>query len=137
MSSYLSFFIVPKRKSKKEAKKHIMIASYSRNTDIYQYFSDNISPVFNGFETHYTSLTQEKVNTVMQDIIKGIGSARSRLTEYEKYASDNPDYIDSIIETKETIQDLECLKGIVSFIDEMVRGITFYGEIEEVCCNRD
>ena len=57
--------------------------------------------------------------------------------EYEKYAKDNPNYIQEIIELKQYISDLQYTQGEVCFIEEMVDGIDFYDEIEEVCCNID
>ena len=38
MSSYLTFYAVPKE----EGTKPISLISYSRNNEIYQYFNDNI-----------------------------------------------------------------------------------------------
>ena len=122
MSSYLSIYIVPKRKSDKEEKKHIIVAAFSRNSEIYQYFNENIHPAYNGNKEHpYTIIT----------------SSKDRLMEYEKYAKDNPDYIQEIIELKQYISDLQYTQGEVCFIEEMVDGIDFYDEIEEVCCNID
>ena len=60
MSSYLSVYIVPKRKSEEEEKKHILILSYSRSSDIYRYFDENIHPAFIDIEdTRYTILDKE------------------------------------------------------------------------------
>ena len=139
MSSYLSFYIVPKRKSQKEPKKHIILTAYSRSTEIYQYFDENIHPAFVGSskETPYTTLTSEKVNCVLQDFDKDISAASSRLAEYEKYAPNNPDYIQEIIEQKEFINDLKYWRDKTSFIEDIVEDLNCYGEIEEVCCNID
>ena len=139
MSSYLSFYIVPKRKSQKEPKKHIILTAYSRSTEIYQYFDENIHPVFVGSskETPYTTLTSEKINCVLQDFDKDISAASSRLAEYEKYAPNNPDYIQEIIEQKEFINDLKYWRDKTSFIEDIVEDLNCYGEIEEVCCNID
>lgn len=57
--------------------------------------------------------------------------------EYEKYARDNPDYIQEIIELKQYISDLQYTQGKVTFIEDMIDDIDFYEEIEEVCCNID
>ena len=57
MSSYLTFYIVPK-----EGNKPIALLNYSRNNDIYQYFVDNVKVAFIGMEENpqYTELTEEK-----------------------------------------------------------------------------
>ena len=84
MSSYLSIYIVPKRKTKDEPKKYIILTAYSRNTDIYKYFNDIISPTYN--EDEYTSLTKNSVSMVLDSFKEEIDSANKRLVEYEKYA---------------------------------------------------
>ena len=70
MSSYLSFYIVPKRKSDTEKKQHIILTSFSRNSDIYQYFWENINPAYCGMEEKYTTLTKENVKSVIDDFEK-------------------------------------------------------------------
>lgn len=135
MSSYLSFFIVPKRKSEKEKKQHIIIATYCRSSDVYQYFDENIHPVWAGNEEKYTTITSSEINEVLKDLDSDIAKTKSRLTEYEKYASSNPDYIQEIIETKEYLHDLEYTKAKISFIEDMLDDMDSYEEIEEICCH--
>jgi len=135
MSSYLSFFIVPKRKSGKEKKKHIILASYSRNTEIYQYFDENVHPTYCGSDREYTTLTSESVASVLSDFEEDISKSKTRLNEYEKYVKDNPEYIDDIISMKEYISDLEYWKAKASFLADMLSDMDCYEEIEEICCN--
>lgn len=136
MSSCLSIYIVPKRKSEEEEKKHIIVAAFFRNSEIYQYFSENINPVYIGNKEHpYTTITKDKIEDVITDLSRDISSYKDRLMEYEKYAKDNPDYIQEIIELKQHISDLQYTQGKVCFIEDMIDGIDFYEEIEEVCCN--
>lgn len=136
MSSYLSIYIVPKRKSDKEEKKHIIVAAFSHNSEIYQYFSENINPVYIGNKEHpYTTITKDKIENVIKDLSKDVSSSKNVLIEYEKYAKDNPNFIQDIIELKQHISDLQYTQGEVCFIEEMIDGIDFYEEIEEVCCN--
>lgn len=138
MSSYLSIYIVPKRKLDKEEKKHIIVAAFSRNSEIYQYFNENIHPAYNGNKEHpYTTITKDRIQDVITDLNRDISSSKDRLMEYEKYAKDDPDYIQEIIELKQYISDLQYVQGEVCFIEEMVDSINFYEEIEEVCCNID
>lgn len=138
MSSYLSIYIVPKRKSDKEEKKHILIAAFSRNSEIYQYFNENIHPAYNGNKEHpYTTITKESIEDVITDLSRDISSSKNVLVEYEKYAKDNPNFIQDIIELKQHVSDLQYTQGEVCFIEEIVDSIDFYEEIEEVCCNID
>lgn len=134
MSSYLSIYIVPKRKIKDEPKKYIILTAYSRNTDIYKYFNDVISPTYN--EDEYTSLTKNSVSMVLDSFKEEIDSANKRLVEYEKYAINNSDLINEIIELKEYIEDLQYWKDKTSFIQDLISDIDYYDNgIEEVCCN--
>lgn len=134
MSSYLSIYIVPKRKTKDEPKKYVILTAYSRNTDIYKYFNDIISPTYN--EDEYTSLTKNSVSMVLDSFKEEIDSANKRLVEYEKYASNNSDLINEIIELKEYIEDLQYWKDKTSFIQDLISDIDYYDNgIEEVCCN--
>lgn len=139
MSSYLTIYIVPKRKSEKEEKKYIPLTSYSRNSEIYQYFYENIHPAYIGNEepVSYTVLTSENIATVLTDFVDSISKTQTRLTEYEKYASGNPEYIDEIIELKEYIKNLQYWKDKTSFVYDIINDINIFSEIEEVCCNID
>lgn len=139
MSSHLTFYIVPKRKLNKEEKKYISLVAYSRSSDIYQYFYENINPAFEGYgvtKDNYTILTKENINLVINDFNHDIQKAQNRLIEYEKYAKDNVDYINEIIELKEYIKNLQYWRDKTSFIEDIVNDIdNYYAEIEEICCN--
>lgn len=139
MSSYLSIYIVPKRKSVREQKQHIILAAYSRNSDIYQYFNENINPVFigNAEETPYTVITKQGINSVLNAFDEDIDSAKNRLAEYEKYAAKNPEYIQEIINLKEHITELQYYRDKTSFIEDVLSDAEIYDAIEEVCCNID
>ncbi len=139
MSSYLSIYIVPKRKTEKEEKQHIMITSFSRSNEIYQYFEENINPVFvsNWDDVPYTTVTRDGIRAVLQGFDDDIKKATDRLLEYEKYAKDNPDYIQEIIDLKEYIRDLQYWRDKTSFIQNIICDINFCNTIEEVCCNID
>lgn len=137
MSSYLSFYIVPKRKSQEEPKKHILLLSFSRNSDIYRYFDENvrITWIGNNEETLYTILTMEDIHRVIEDISSDIDSSQRRLTEFEKYATQNTDYVNEIISLKEYISELQYAKHQTEFIGLILDEMEFYKDIEEVCCN--
>lgn len=137
MSSYLSFYIVPKRKSSEEPKKHILLLAFSRSSYIYQYFNDNvrITWIGNNEETPYTTLTIEDIHRVLEDISSDMDSSKRRLVEFEKYAAKNSDYVNEIISLKEYISELQYAKHQTEFIALLLDGMEFYEKIEEVCCN--
>lgn len=137
MSSYLSFYIVPKRKSSEEPKKHILLLAFSRSSYIYQYFNDNvrITWIGNNEETPYTTLTMEDIHRVLEDISSDMDSSKRRLVEFEKYAAKNSDYVNEIISLKEYVSELQYVKHQTEFIALLLDGMECYEEIEEVCCN--
>jgi lipopolysaccharide export LptBFGC system permease protein LptF len=138
MSSYLSFYIVPKRKNDKEEKKHIIIASYSRSSEIYQRFYENLGVAYIADEQKYTTLSKEDIYRVKSDLKEDIEKTVKRYTEFERYAKDNPDYINEIIELKEYAEDLEYWKAKISFLQDIVEEAGMYSSgVEEVCCNID
>ena len=140
MSSYLSIYIVPKRKVEEDVKQHIVVAEYSRSTDLYEYFSNVIHPAYIGKEDKipYTTITKANITAILDDFQEDLSKAKARLVEYEKYASNNPDYIQEIVGLKEYISDLQYWKDKASFIEDMINSSNFYIEgIEEVCCNID
>ena len=137
MSSYLSFYIVPKRKSQEEPKKHILLLSFSRNSDIYRYFDDTVSIVWigNSEVTPYTTLSSDDIYRVHEAIRSDMDSSQKRLAEFEKYAAQNSDYINDIISLKEYISELQYALHQTEFIGFLIDEMALYGEIEEVCCN--
>ena len=137
MSSYLSFYIVPKRKSQEEPKKHILLLSFSRNSDIYRYFDDTVSIVWigNSEVIPYTTLSSDDRHSVHEAIRSDMDSSQKRLAEFEKYAAQNSDYINDIISLKEYISELQYALHQTEFIGFLIDEMALYGEIEEVCCN--
>lgn len=133
MSSYLSIYV------QKKGGKPTILTSYSRNTDIYQYFNENLNIAYAGNEEKYTKLDKSDVDIVIREFESDINKAKERLTLYEKYASDNPDYIQDILDTKEYIGDLAYWKDKTSFIADMLNDIDYNHEngIEAVFCNID
>ena len=72
---------------------------------------------------------------VLDSFKKEIDYANKRLVEYEKYAINNSDLINEIIELKEYIEDLQYWKDKTSFIQDLISDIDSYDNgIEEVCC---
>lgn len=139
MSSYLNIYLVPKRKDKeKDEKQYLLLTSYSRSSDVYEAFYENINPAFAGNEEKYTTLSKENVQSALNDVSKSINLTKEKLKLYEKYASDHPDYIQSIIDEREVLKDYEQTYGDVAFISDIVSDtIEGYNSFEEVCCNID
>lgn len=132
MSSYLSFYLVPKAHPEEK----LLLQSFSRSNEVYQRFFDNLSIEYAGNEEKYTELTVSDVESVIQDIDADITKAETRRTEYEKFCYGNPEAIEEIISTKEYIRDLQSTRDYISFLRDILADIE-YGGFKSVLCNID
>lgn len=136
MSSYLTFYIVPKE----EGSKPISLMSYSRNNEIYQYFNDSLSISYagNGDEINYTELTVSHVDKVIEDLKCDIDKSKARLQEYEKHASGNLEIIEEILNQKDYLNDLEGTLYQIYCIRNIVEESTYnWNDYNKVLCNID
>lgn len=132
MSSYLSFYLVPKA----HPEERLLLQSFSRSNEVYQRFSDNLNIAYAGNEEKYTKLTISDVESVIQDIDDDITKAETRRTEYEKFCYGNPESIEEIISTKEYIRDLQSTRDYISFIRDVLTDLDYSG-FSDVLCNID
>lgn len=132
MSSYLSFYLVPRAHPEEK----LLLQSFSRSNGVYQRFSDNLNIAYAGNEEKYTKLTISDVESVIQDIDADITKAETRRTEYEKFCYGNPESIEEIISTKEYIRDLQSTRDYISFIRDVLTDLDYSG-FSDVLCNID
>lgn len=132
MSSYLSFYLVPRAHPEEK----LLFQSFSRSNEVYQRFSDNLNIAYAGNEEKYTKLTISDVESVIQDIDADITKAETRRTEYEKFCYGNPESIEEIISTKEYIRDLQSTRDYISFIRDVLTDLDYSG-FSDVLCNID
>ena len=132
MSSYLSFYLVPRAHPEEK----LLLQSFSRSNEVYQRFSDNLNIAYAGNEEKYTKLTSSDVESVIQDIDADITKAETRRTEYEKFCYGNPESIEEIISTKEYIRDLQSTRDYISFIRDVLTDLDYSG-FSDVLCNID
>lgn len=85
MSSYLSFYLVPKA----HPEERLLLQSFSRSNEVYQRFFDNLSIAHAGNEEKYTKLTVSDVESVIRDLDDDIAKAEARRVEYEKFCHGN------------------------------------------------
>ena len=135
MSSYLTFYAVPKA----EGSKPIGLINYCRSNDVYQYFSDNIHPAYigNDEEDHYTELTVEKIDRVLEDLNNDIKKTKIRIEEYEKCANGDTEIIETIIEFREYLENLETALYRTEFIKELVLETEYSNSLKAIYCNVD
>ena len=132
MSSYLSFYLVPKAHPEEK----LLLQSLSRSNEVYQRFFDNLSIAYAGNEEKYTKLTVSDVESVIQDLDGDIAKAEARRVEYEKFCHGNSELIEEIISTKEYIRDLQSTRDYISFIRDILTDLDYSG-FSDVLCNVD
>lgn len=138
MSSYLTFYLVPKG----ENQKPLMFTSYSRSTDVYQAYYEELHPAFigNGDEPNYTELTPNKalqvVNAAKDNLKKAENALNNRIAAYKELGNMSDEAVQDIAETKDYIEDikhylieLQCIYCWVGDIE--------YSDFEKVLINID
>lgn len=123
MSSYLSFYLVPKA----HPEERLLLQSFSRSNEVYQRFFDNLSVAYAGNEEKYTKLTVSDVESVIRDLDDDIAKAEARRVEYEKFCHGNSELIEEIISTKEYIRDLQSTRDYISFIRDILVDLDYSG----------
>ncbi len=157
MSSYLTFYLVPKKTRKKydfnkddghteievelSTGTPLVLMSYSRSNEIYHAFNESLNPVYAGNEEKYTELTIEKCKQVIDDLERDIKSTEKRLAINYKmlkeggYSSELWEDIHSmeeyLSEQKETVESVRHIENIVY---ETANG---YNDFEKVLFNVD
>ena len=157
MSSYLTFYLVPKKTKKRydfnkddghtetevelSTGTPLALVSYSRSNDIYRAFNETLNPAYAGMEEKYTELTTDGCKRVIEDLESEIKSTEKRLAINYKmlkeggYSSELWEDIhsmeDYLSEQKET---LESIKNICSLVYECTEG---YNDFEKVLINVD
>lgn len=132
MSSYLSFYLVPKAHPEEK----LLLQSFSRSNEVYQRFFDNLSITYAGNEEKYTKLTVSDVESVIRDLDDDIAKAEARRVEYEKFCHGNSELIEEMISTKEYIRDLQSTRDYISFIRDILADLDYSG-FSDVLCNVD
>lgn len=132
MSSYLSFYLVPKA----HPEERLLLQSFSRSNEVYRRFFDNLSVAYAGNEEKYTKLTVSDVESVIRDLDDDIAKAEARRVEYEKFCHGNSELIEEMISTKEYIRDLQSTRDYISFIRDILADLDYSG-FSDVLCNVD
>lgn len=142
MSSYLNFYLVPK----KENKEPLHFLSYSRASDVYQNFYHEINPVYmgNGDIPNYQELTVDDVKRVRDSIDKDIEEAKKSLDQQcEAFNSiENPsiefmnEHTDTYVSRLNYIEELKEAKEQVNSIYDWIAELE-YSDFEKVLINID
>lgn len=135
MSSYLNIYIQPKQ----ENLEPIKLVNYSRNSEVYQAFYEDIHPTYIGDDKiKYTDLSVNDIDKVLRSLNESINNTSKRLNEYEKHASGNTEIINNIIELKEYLEELKETSNTINFIRRLVEGASHnLTGFNKVMCNID
>ena len=144
MSSYLTFYLIPK-KDKGEAKEPLALMSYSRNSDIYQAFHENINVAYigNGDKPNYTELTKEMiddiVNATKKDYDEAQKSFNARMDAYRSVKLEGEafnEYVEDFQSTTVYLKELEETIIRIELIASMVEDLE-YSDFEKILINVD
>ena len=142
MSSYLTFYLVPKG----ENQKPLTLMAYSRNSDIYQAYYENAHPAFcgNDNEPNYTELTKDLSHYVVNELREDLSKceknheakikALQALPKLEGEALE--EYLQETSSGVEYINDLKDTLKFTDFIDDIVSDLEF-SDFEKVLINID
>lgn len=157
MSSYLTFYLVPKKTKKRydynnengnteiEIKlsegQPLSLCSYSRSSNVYQAYNETLNPAYCGDEDRYTEVSYDDAQRVISEYKKDLEHAKKRLEiDYKMlkeggYSSELYEDIHSIEaylrEQRECISELENIANIVYEVSEG------FHDFEKVLCNID
>lgn len=157
MSSYLTFYLVPKKTKKKydfskddgsseievELSKGepLCLMSYSRSSDVYQTYVDTLNPAYCGMEEKYTEVTYEDSKRVCKEFEEDMKETKQRLEiDYKmlKEGGYNSDLYEDIQSFEKYLAEqkasLEELKSISNLVYEVTEG---YTDFEKVLINVD
>lgn len=145
MSSYLTFYLVPK-KEKSESQKPLVLTSFSRNSNIYQAFTENANIAFIGInENHnYTELTNELIGSITRSLREDLEKTNSRSQAKIKALKDLPElkgealeeYIYETTEMQEYIKELKSTLKYIEFISDIISDIDDdFTDFEKVLVN--
>lgn len=142
MSSYLTFYLVPKEGDQKPLK----LWTYSRNSDVYQAFHTHANIAYIGIEEpiNYTEITKPLIEKVIDGLEEQIEDAEDELKyiiDYTaKLANINSevydDYLCSCSEQEQQIRDLKYALSEVEFINNTLSDLE-YSSFSKMLANID
>ena len=148
MSSYLTFYLVPKKtRTKYNTTEEIEITkgeqlallSYSRNSNIYRVIKEELNPVYIGMEEpQYSELTVADMHMVIRhyqaDIEKSKRIYNSKLEVISNVKTE--DYIQDLIDDRELLKEMEETLVTLKYLRSLVEEIE-YSDFEKVLINID
>ena len=146
MSSYLNFYLVPKKKKGQKAKKPLLFYSINRANPVYGKFYETLNPTYigNDDEYHYSELSYEDVKNVISSLKEDISETEKKfkrrieaIKELKNLGNDElENYITDYLDTKEYLDELNETLTEIENIGIWVDSIR-YSDFEKVLINID
>lgn len=147
MSSYLNFYLVPrKKKGQRKKQKPLLFHSINRANPIYGKFYETLNPTFigNDEEYHYSELSYDDVKNVISSLKEDISETEKRFKrrieaiKELKNIKDNEldDYVTDYLDTKDYLDELNEALTEIEYIGIWVDDIE-YSDFEKVLINVD
>lgn len=147
MSSYLNLYLLPKKKEGDTIEpKPLLLNSWSRNSDIYQMFYENLNPTFIGDEDEYkySEVTEADLQTLVDAVQKDINTVQERLqarTEALSSIKNIPperldEYIEDFASTREYIRELQDTLELMKALKLLLSDLE-YSSFEKILVNID
>lgn len=156
MSSYLTFYLVPKKSKTKYVRNEetdeteeqkiqlsqepLSLMYYCRSSEIYQAFYENLHPAYAGKEDKYSELTYRDAKYVCEQYEDTILRTKKRLDSLYKIIKEkyDPELVDEIMSAEEYLSDCKETLNILENISRIVYEVTTgYGDFEKVLINID
>lgn len=156
MSSYLSFYLVPKLTKKKYTYEDytskeeeikisegipLFLTCYSRNSDVYQAYNETLNPAYGGMEDKYTEVSYEDAKRVATEFEEDLQKSIDRLAINYKILKEggyNEDIWSEIQSSEEYIKEQKETLQQLNFIAGLIHDITKHtSDFEKVLINID
>lgn len=145
MSSYLNFYLVPKKKKESDKDPEPMLLySCNRAGNLYQAFYENMNIQWAGSEMKYTELTPSDMQSIVDSIKEDVDKAKKRLdskvnayrtlTNLSKEIVE--EYVEEFASMSEYISDLESTFNKANVINAVVSDLN-YSVFEKILINLD
>lgn len=138
MSCYLNIYLVPKSEEG-QGSKPIFLTQYSRSTDIYSAFTENMVVPYVIDKDVYADLTPSIMQEVKHDIEKSISTMRSRTNILYKMLEKNynEDLKDDIVSSEDFIKGLQEELKVIKKIEYIVSEVySDWSDFDKVVVNQ-
>ena len=134
MSCYLNFYA-----KVKDENKYLFLTSYSRNSDFFCSFEEELSIPFyyeGELKDNLYKLTSAEIRQIIDSINDKINIINDKISEYEKHCSVNSLIIEKIAAYKSVLKEKYHFKGNLDFLEAIISDCEEnFNSFEGIYCN--